>query len=66
MDTFYAPVVKDCKSTRRKATDMVALSYSPANNVLVLDPELQKVTHSSYAPKQGLALVLSFSWTSEW
>ena len=64
MDTFCIPVGNDFKSARRKAIDSMALIYSGASAILVLDPELRTFSYSSLGVKQALALVLRSSWMS--
>ena len=64
MDTFCIPVGENHKLTRRKAIDSMALIYSNASAILVLDPELQKITYGGLSIEQALALVLRSSWMS--
>ena len=64
MDTFCIPVGKAFKSARRIAIDSMALIYSGASAILVLDPELQTISYDTLGVEQALALVLRSSWMS--
>ena len=64
IDTFCIPVGEDFQSARRKAIDSMALIYSKASTVLVLDPGLQNVSYHNLGAEQALALVLCSPWMS--
>ena len=64
MDTFCVPVGQSFRRARKMAINLMAEIFSGADAVLVMDPELQRLTYSDMEPEQSLAHVVRSSWMS--
>lgn len=64
MDTFCIPIGESFRLSRRMAINSMAEIFSGAVTVLVLDPELQRLSYAGMKPEQSLAHVLCSSWMS--
>lgn len=62
MDTLCIPVGEENSRLRAKAINSMALVYAGAQNVLVLDPELQNLSHRGLSQEQLNTHVLCSPW----
>ena len=64
MDTFCIPVGDAFRRARKKAINAMPEIYGGASTVLVLDPELQRISVTKMEPEQVLAHYLRSPWMS--
>ncbi|KAL8692681.1 MAG: hypothetical protein Q9224_003910 [Gallowayella concinna] len=64
IDTLCVPVGGEHREMRQSAIAQMAQIYVEAQCVLVVDPELEKMSHKALADEQIFASVLCSSWNS--
>lgn len=64
IDTLCVPVGREHQETRQTAIAQMAQIYVEAQCVLVVDPELQKMTHKGLPDEQIFGSILCSSWNS--
>ena len=62
MDTLCVPVDQDFKAARHKAIRSMAMIYSRAASVLVIDAQLQSIAVHDLDPRQIIAYLLCSPW----